>query len=343
MRRPAVSCQIAGRRGSGRGGLGAEPGHGRCRWTVRLPGRGRPARLGRQLPAGTPLVHRGGTPVAKMPSAVSTRPRATRHTGYSRDDRDCRGRADRGRWRRTTRGRTRGPGSRPTRRPPWPAAGAGPGSAAAPPGRGRGGGTAGMSAVSAARSAPVRAVSARPARVSSSSLVSRPCTNASFSASITCSRSAWPARSRSRPAAAGSCGPAITGTSPSAMRVSVARLLPRSHPAATPRSTAGCRSDRVFGRRGGIGAPGGGAPGQDAARSPPLPLSSPIEFRPALLQGGRAPYAGHGKRRASPADAGVRDHPPALGVDPGGSRPPTASGAERRPSRPPSRSGPPAG
>ena len=41
-----------------------------------------------------------------------------------------------------------------------------------------------------------------------------PCTNASFSASITCSRSAWPARSRSPPAAAGSCGPVVTGTSP---------------------------------------------------------------------------------------------------------------------------------
>ena len=81
-------------------------------------------------------------------------------------------------------------------------------------------GKAGMSAVRAARSAPVRAASARPARTSSSSLVSRPCTNASFSASITCSRSAWPALSRSRPAAAGSCGCVITGTSPLAhMRV----------------------------------------------------------------------------------------------------------------------------
>ena len=43
-------------------------------------------------------------------------------------------------------------------------------------------------------------------------LVSRPCTNASFSVSITCSRSAWPALSRSRAAAAGSSGPVITGT-----------------------------------------------------------------------------------------------------------------------------------
>jgi len=77
-----------------------------------------------------------------------------------------------------------------------------------------GAGTGGMSAVSAARSANVRAASARPARVPSSSLVSRPCTNASFSVSITCPRSAWPARNRPLPAVAGSSGPVGTGTSP---------------------------------------------------------------------------------------------------------------------------------
>src|SRR5215467_13113664 len=51
-------------------------------------------------------------------------------------------------------------------------------------------------------------------------------TNAVFSVSITCSRSAWPARSRPAPAAAGSCGPVITGTPAGTMWVSVARLLP---------------------------------------------------------------------------------------------------------------------
>ena len=74
----------------------------------------------------------------------------------------------------------------------------------------------GMSAVSAASSAHVRAASARPARASSSSLVSRPRTNASFSASITCSRSACDARMDPRPAAPAaisSPGPAIAGTS----------------------------------------------------------------------------------------------------------------------------------
>ena len=65
----------------------------------------------------------------------------------------------------------------------------------------------------AASSARVRAASARPARASSSSLVSRPCTNASFSVSITYSRSVWDALSRSRPTAAGSSGPVVTGTS----------------------------------------------------------------------------------------------------------------------------------
>ena len=97
------------------------------------------------------------------------------------------------------------PGGRPGQRP---TAHGGRGRRAGPPAAG----SPGMSAVSAASSARVRAASARPARTSSSSLVSRPCTNASFNVSITCSRSAWPALSRSRPAAAGSSGPVITGT-----------------------------------------------------------------------------------------------------------------------------------
>jgi len=61
--------------------------------------------------------------------------------------------------------------------------------------------SAGMSAVSAARSAQVRAVSARPARASSSSLVSRPCTNAVFSVSINRIRSAPPRTAATRAAA----------------------------------------------------------------------------------------------------------------------------------------------
>jgi hypothetical protein len=75
----------------------------------------------------------------------------------------------------------------------------------------------GMSAVIASSSAQVRATSARPARASSSSLVSRPCANATFSASITCSRSACDARMGPRPvapAAISSPGPAIAGTFP---------------------------------------------------------------------------------------------------------------------------------
>ena len=60
----------------------------------------------------------------------------------------------------------------------------------------------------------VSTASAWPARAPSSSLVSRLCTSASFSVSITCSRSEWLAMSRPSPDAAGSGGPVITGTSP---------------------------------------------------------------------------------------------------------------------------------
>jgi hypothetical protein len=76
---------------------------------------------------------------------------------------------------------------------------------------------AGMSAVTAASSAYVRDAYTCPSRASNSSSVSRPSTNATFSAPITCSRSAWDARRPPRPgvaAATSSPGPAITGTSP---------------------------------------------------------------------------------------------------------------------------------
>ena len=58
----AMRCESVGRRGSGRCGGWGEPGHRPCHCTVRLPGRGRPAPAGRQLPAGAPLLHRGGHP-----------------------------------------------------------------------------------------------------------------------------------------------------------------------------------------------------------------------------------------------------------------------------------------
>ena len=58
----------------------------------------------------------------------------------------------------------------------------------------------GRSAVSAASSEWVRDASVPPTRASSSSLVSRPCTNAVFSMPITCSRSACDALRCPRPA-----------------------------------------------------------------------------------------------------------------------------------------------
>jgi hypothetical protein len=76
---------------------------------------------------------------------------------------------------------------------------------------------AGMSAVTAASSAYVRDAYTCPSRASNSSSVSRPSTNATFSAPIVCSRSAWDARKRPRPGVApatSSLSPAITGTSP---------------------------------------------------------------------------------------------------------------------------------
>ena len=62
-------------------------------------------------------------------------------------------------------------------------------------------GPAGMSAVTPASSAYVRAAKARLTRRSNSSLVSRPCTNAALSTSITCSRSACDARRQLPPPA----------------------------------------------------------------------------------------------------------------------------------------------
>jgi hypothetical protein len=194
-------------------------------------------RSGRQLPAGAPLLQRGGHPVPQeaecrqygekgqekqlgSPGTIGIGAGAVRigeeggpYSGGRDDQADAR------------------LGGRPGQRPAADRAGGRADPAAAEP--------AGMSAVSAARSAQVRAVSAWPARASSSSLVSRPCTNAVFSVSITCSRSAWPALSRSPAAAAGSCGPVITGTSP-------ARTMQVERSAAAP-----CRpsSTRVLARR----------------------------------------------------------------------------------------------
>jgi hypothetical protein len=99
-----------------------------------------------------------------------------------------------------------------------------PGGLARGPGGGRRGGEVGSER---AQLGVGRAVSAWPVRASSSSLVSRSCTNAALSRSITCSRSAWAALRWPRPAAVPSSGPVITGTSPAARcRQSVARLLP---------------------------------------------------------------------------------------------------------------------
>jgi hypothetical protein len=162
----------------------------------------------RQLPAGAPLGHRGGHPVA--------------HDGQCRD---YGGKEHEKEWAEQRFGDGAGSGARIGEVNELPGGERDDQAAALASGRRRAGadgragpaaaGSAGMSVVSAARSARVRAASARPTRMPSSSLVSRPCTNACFSASITCSRSAWPARIWSRLAAAGSCGPAITGTSPS--------------------------------------------------------------------------------------------------------------------------------
>ena len=83
-------------------------------------------------------------------------------------------------------------------------------------GRLAGGGPSGRSAVIAARSAYVRDASTPPTRESNSSLVNRPCTNASLSVPMTCSRSACEARRRPRPAgraALSSPSPDIISTS----------------------------------------------------------------------------------------------------------------------------------
>ena len=73
---------------------------------------------------------------------------------------------------------------------------------------------AGMSAVTSASSAQVREMSVRATRASSSSLVSRPCTNPALSTSITCSRSAWDARRRLRSFPAAARLPVLTSPAP---------------------------------------------------------------------------------------------------------------------------------
>ena len=90
-------------------------------------------------------------------------------------------------------------------------------------------------AVTAASSAWVREMKALAARRSRSSLVRRPCVNATLSTSITCSRSASDARRRPRAAVIGSTGPEVTGASQGAQRrQSVTRLLPASHRQPSP-------------------------------------------------------------------------------------------------------------
>ncbi len=87
---------------------------------------------------------------------------------------------------------------------------------------------AGRSAVSASRSAYVRAASTRPIRRSNSSLVSRPCTNAALRVSTTCSRSACDVRRCPRstaPAAVGSPGAASLPALPRAQLTEILALL----------------------------------------------------------------------------------------------------------------------
>jgi hypothetical protein len=116
-----------------------------------------------------------------------------------------------------------------SRRARAPAAWCGSSAAIDPPGR---------SAVSLASSAQVRAPSARPARASSSSLVSLPCTNAALRKSTTCSRSACEARRWPWPAVDGVSsfpGPGVMGTPPAQYRESVTRLVTsREAPACLP-------------------------------------------------------------------------------------------------------------
>jgi hypothetical protein len=116
----------------------------------------------------------------------------------------------------------------------------------------------GRSAMTSASSAYVRDACTCPSRASNSSSVSRPSTNATFSAPITCSRSAWDARRRPRSgvAATSSPSPAITGTSPTS---TMEEAYPGYPPAVIPRRGL----NRVFRRGGREGPSVRGAPDQD--------------------------------------------------------------------------------
>ena len=201
--------------------MAGSPGRSPSRTWPPGPGRGGSCLRERRFSTKVP------TPCTKIPSAVNTAATAMRKKYFAQES-----------W-----GAGVAPGSSwawifmaaaaMTRQPPDPAAARTSGRRRAG-GDGRAGaaageadGVAGMSAVSAARSAQVRADSAWPARVSSSALVSRPSTNAAFSASITCSRSVWAALSWSSPVAALSCGPVITSTFPPHDAVERSAAAPR--------------------------------------------------------------------------------------------------------------------
>src|SRR5690349_9099022 len=118
-------------------------------------------------------------------------------------------------------------------------------------------GSAGMPAVTAASSAWVLAANAWPTRWSNSPLASRSRTNATLSASITCSRSACDARSLPSPwpaaAAISSPGPAITAPPHQRDAGSLTPLLSPDHPPAL---------GRVPGGTGGVVASRGGGPAE---------------------------------------------------------------------------------
>src|SRR5262249_36912929 len=193
---------------------------------------------------------------------------------------------------------------------------------------------AGMSAVTSPSSAYVRDAYTRSTRASSSSLVSRPCTNATFRVPITCSRSAWDARSPPRPrpsAAAGtSPGPAISLgsaiTAPPHQRDAGKRnsrtvrcLSPQGPDQVVPGASLSRAISRVGGRLDPVAAAVGQRPYHDARlrliESPALHLFGPVM---AAAQRGEVAFArppalviGHGvvliatSRRAAAAGEGT--------------------------------------
>ena len=101
-KRVAGTGEPAGRLGSDRDAGGEEPGHGPCLRAVRFPGRDRPVPAGAAAACGSVAAPPRYPPRARRstpPPSWRTWPR--RHTGCSRDDKDCPGHAGRGRWRRT--------------------------------------------------------------------------------------------------------------------------------------------------------------------------------------------------------------------------------------------------